>query len=32
MEMAKSLFGARDHDGYVGKDEHRVSVNNFVHS
>lgn len=24
MEMAKSLFG-RDHDGYVGRDEHTVS-------
>lgn len=26
MEMAKSFFGSRDHDGYVGKDEHTVSA------
>lgn len=25
--MAKSLFG-RDHDGYVGRDEHTVSYRN----
>lgn len=25
MEMAKSFFGTRDHDGYVGKEEHAVS-------
>uniref|UniRef100_T1GYM0 Uncharacterized protein n=1 Tax=Megaselia scalaris TaxID=36166 RepID=T1GYM0_MEGSC len=22
MEMAKNLFGSRDHEGYVGKEEH----------
>lgn len=26
MDMAKSFFGSRDHVGYVGKDEHSVSV------
>lgn len=25
MEMAKSFFGTRDHDGYVGKEEHSVN-------
>lgn len=25
MEMAKSFFGSRDHEGYVGKEEHMVS-------
>lgn len=25
MEMAKSFFGSRDHEGYVGKEEHAVS-------
>lgn len=25
MEMAKSLFGSRDHEGYVGREEHSVS-------
>lgn len=24
MDVAKSLFGTRDHEGYVGKDEHMV--------
>lgn len=23
--MAKSLFGSRDHEGYVGREEHSVS-------
>jgi hypothetical protein len=26
MDMAKSLFGSRDHDGYVGKEEHQVCL------
>lgn len=25
MDIAKSIFGGRDHEGYVGKDEHQVS-------
>lgn len=25
MERAKTFFGTRDHDGYVGKEEHSVS-------
>lgn len=25
MDMAKSLFGSRDHEGYVGKDDILVS-------
>lgn len=25
MEIAKSFFGSRDHEGYVGKEEHTVS-------
>lgn len=29
MDIAKSFFGSRDHEGYVGKEEHAVS-NNFV--
>lgn len=24
MDVAKSLFGARDHEGYAGKEEHMV--------
>lgn len=24
MDVAKSLFGSRDHEGYAGKDEHMV--------
>lgn len=26
MERAKTFFGNRDHDGYVGKEEHLVSA------
>lgn len=26
MDMAKSLFGSRDHEGYVGKDDILVSL------
>jgi hypothetical protein len=26
MDLAKSFFNVRDHDGYVGKEEHNVSV------
>lgn len=26
MERAKSLFGNRDHDGYVGREEHSVRI------
>lgn len=26
MDKAKLFFGARDHEGYVGKEEHAVSV------
>lgn len=26
MERAKTFFGNRDHEGYVGKDEHSVSL------
>lgn len=25
MERAKTFFGNRDHDGYVGKEDHLVS-------
>lgn len=25
MDIAKSFFSSRDHEGYVGKDEHTVS-------
>lgn len=25
MDIAKSLFNVRDHEGYVGKDDHNVS-------
>lgn len=25
MDLAKSFFNVRDHDGYVGKEEHNVS-------
>lgn len=25
MEIAKSLFQVRDHEGYVGKEDHNVS-------
>jgi hypothetical protein len=28
--MAKSLFGSRDHEGYVGKEEHSVSIENKI--
>lgn len=31
MDMAKSLFGTRDHDGYVGREEHSVSVSFFLY-
>lgn len=30
MDVAKSLFGNRDHEGYVGKDEHMVGFLVFV--
>lgn len=30
MEMAKSFFGTRDHDGYVGKEEHVSSDKNAL--
>jgi len=26
MDLAKSFFNVRDHDGYVGRDEHSVSI------
>lgn len=29
MDMAKSLFGSRDHEGYVGKDDILVSFVKF---
>lgn len=27
MERAKTFFGNRDHEGYVGKEDHLVSFN-----
>jgi hypothetical protein len=26
MEIAKSLFSVRDHEGYVGKEDHDVNI------
>jgi hypothetical protein len=26
MDLAASLFGQRDHSGYIGKEEHLVSL------
>lgn len=26
MDMAKSLFGSRDHEGYIGRDEFSVII------
>lgn len=30
MDIAKSLFNVRDHEGYVGKEDHNVSI--FIYS
>ncbi|XP_055609393.1 small G protein signaling modulator 3 homolog [Uranotaenia lowii] len=30
MDVAKSLFGARDHEGYVGKDEHMKKLETAI--
>ena len=32
MDIAKSLFKHRDHEGYVGKEAHNVSLNNHIMS
>lgn len=26
MDIAKSFFNVRDHEGYVGKEEHNVNI------
>lgn len=30
MEIAKSLFNVRDHEGYVGKEDHNVNTYIFI--
>lgn len=32
MDLAKSFFNVRDHEGYVGKEEHNVSTHGQVYS
>lgn len=32
MERAKTFFGSRDHEGYVGKEEHSVNKIDFSYA